>query len=255
MPRHTHHYEVLDALDRPGCALCRLATRSVLEYFASLGHEQVNDVTLRDELRAANGFCPRHAWLFHESSGNRLGVAIVYRDLLHHAVERGLGGGEGLDLGGLGQKLGRLLHAGKAHCPAPAAACTACHFERDAEERYASAFVDQLGESNLRERYARSAGFCLPHLSRALTREGRAADRAWLRANAEQRMRSLIGELDEYIRKHDYRFRHEGFGDEKDAPERAVARLVGSNNIIPEPPLFRTGGSARLSRRDRVQDS
>ena len=76
-----------------------------------------------------------------------------------------------------------------------------------------------------------------------------------LRPDAEQRLRGLIGELDEYIRKHDYRFRHEGFGDEKDAPERAVARLAGSNNIIPEPPLFRAGGSARLSRKDRVQDS
>lgn len=255
MPRHTHHYEVLDALDRPGCALCRLATRSVLEYFASLGHEQVNDVSLRDELRVANGFCPRHAWLFHESSGNRLGVAIVYRDLLHHALERGLGGGGTFDVGGLGRRLGRLIGAGKAHSTAPTAACRSCRFERDAEERYGGAFVDQLGDAEVRERYARSPGFCLPHLSRALTRDARAADRAWLRTDAEQRLRGLIGELDEYIRKHDYRFRHEGFGEEKDAPERAVARVAGSQNIIPEPPLFRTGGSARLSRKDRVQDS
>ena len=255
MPRHTHHYELLDALDRPGCALCRLATRSVLEYFASLGHEQVNDVTLRDELRAANGFCPRHAWLFHESSGNRLGVAIVYRDLLHHALERGLGGGGAFDRGGLGRRLGRLLGAGKAAHPAPTATCAACRFERDAEERYGGALLEHLMDADVRERYARSPGFCLPHLSRALTREGPAADRAWLRTDAERRLRGLISELDEYIRKHDYRFRQEGFGDEKDAPERAVARLAGSSNIVPEPPLFRTSGSARLSRRDRAQDS
>jgi uncharacterized protein DUF6062 len=250
MARHTHHFEVVDALERPGCALCRLATRSVLEYFASLGHEQVNDVVLRDELRAASGFCPRHAWLFHESSGNRLGVAIVYRDLLQHTLQTGVDRGRSFARGSLGQRLRRLF-GGKGAPAAPAAACTACRFERDAEERYGGAFVEHLDDSELRERYARSPGFCLSHLAGALASAGRAADHDWLRQDAEQRLRGLIGELDEYIRKHDYRFRAEQFGEEKDAPERAVARLAGSGNIVPEPPLLRRAGSARLSRRDR----
>ena len=250
MPRHTHHFEVLRRSTVRAVRCAGLSRRSVLEYFASLGHEQVNDVTLRDELRAANGFCPRHAWLFYESSGNRLGVAIVYRDLLQHALERGFDGGP-LDLGGLGRRLGRLFGGGKAEPETQAAACTACRFERDAEERYGGAFVEHLGETDVRERYAQSPGFCLPHLGRTLSRDSQGADRAWLRADAEQRLRGLVGELDEYIRKHDYRFRQEGFGDEKDAPERAVARVAGSDNIIPESPLLRKGGSARLSRKDR----
>ena len=50
---------------------------------------------------------------------------------------------------------------------------------------------------------------------------------AWLRRETIRRLDHHLSELDEYIRKHDYRFRHEGLEAEREAPLRAVERAVG----------------------------
>ena len=229
MSRHSVFFDIEDALAKAGCPLCRLTTASVLQYFGSLGYEQVNDVEARDELRANGGFCRRHAWLFWERSGNRLGVAIIYRDLLNHATG-GVKASGGLVSGGLLRRLGRFLpgtKTGERNGPAAPRPCTACRYEADAELRYRSTLLEHLAAADVRERYTASAGLCLPHLSRALEAGGRGEDLAFLRDDASRRLSSLVGELDEYIRKHDYRFRHEGFASEEDSPRRAVERAVG----------------------------
>ena len=222
--RHTHVHELLAALDLAGCPLCRLSTRSVIEYFATLGYEQVNDVDLRDELRAGGGFCQRHAWLFHEAGGNRLGVAIIYRDLLGYlrqGVERGRPGA------GLFQRL-----AGK---PRPAARpCAACRIERDAEQRYRAALLEHLAAEDVQARYAASEGLCLDHLRRALEQEPGGAAPRFLRLDMAGRLDRQLADLDEYIRKHDYRFRHEGLEAEREAPRQAVRRVVGNNSADPD---------------------
>jgi hypothetical protein len=229
MARHTTYFELVAALGEPGCALCRLATRSVREYFSALGYEQVNDVELRDALRAADGYCRRHAWLFLEQGGNRLGVAIIYRDLVQHARERL--GGRGLGLAsGVGRRLGRLLggeRGDQRYSARPGAGCAACRVEAEAEARYRGTLLAHLGEAELRQRFAASSGLCQPHLARALAAGGSGSDRSWLEADAARRLDGLVAELDEYIRKHDYRFRQEGFGAEEDSPQRAVERIVG----------------------------
>ena len=233
MSRHSVFFDVEDALAKPGCPLCRLTTASVLQYFAALGYEQVNDVEARDELRANGGFCRRHAWLFLERSGNRLGVAIIYRDMLNHAA-RTLDGG-GAITAGIGRRLGKLLGGGRAgdRDPQSPRPCTACRYEADAEARYRSTFVEHLSAADIRERYAASDGFCLPHVTRALEAGGSAGDLTWLRQDATRRLSTLVAELDEYIRKHDYRFRHEGFGTEEDSPRRAISRAVGEDDQSP----------------------
>ena len=227
MSRHTTFFELLAAFDQPGCPLCRLARASTRLYFDALGYEQVNDIELRAELRA-NGLCQRHAWVFLEESGNRLGVAIVYRDLLQHAL-RGLQA-SGTGQRGLGRRLASFLAAGRpaeAERPRAAHSCLACRVESEAEARYRSTLVEHLGELDVRARLAASDGLCLPHLGRSLSSDGPAEDLDWLRQDTLSRLNGLVGELDEYIRKHDYRFRSESWGEERDAPRRAIERAVG----------------------------
>jgi hypothetical protein len=222
--RHTHVHELLAALELAGCPLCRLSTRSVIEYFASLGYEQVNDLDLRDELRAAGGFCSRHAWLFHEAGGNRLGVAIIYRDVLGYlrqGVDRGRSGGSGF--------LQRLV--GKPQ-PAPRP-CAACRIERDAEQRYRAALLEHLQATDVQARYQASEGLCLVHFGRALESAGGGEGR-FLRQDMARRLDRQLADLDEYIRKHDYRFRHEGLDAERDAPRQSVRRVVGNNSADPD---------------------
>jgi len=86
--RHSGYYEVLEALAEGGCPVCGLAERSVRQRLASLSYEQVNDPAVRDELRAAQGFCRRHAWQFLELGGTVLGAAIIYADILRSVRRR-----------------------------------------------------------------------------------------------------------------------------------------------------------------------
>src|ERR1700676_25368 len=81
-PRDSTAFEVREALDESGCPICRLAVRSVGRWLASVAYEQVNDIQLRTELRAARGYCNVHAHRWLREVHNVLGTAIVYQDLL-----------------------------------------------------------------------------------------------------------------------------------------------------------------------------
>src|ERR1700724_2809991 len=81
-PRDSTAFEVREALAQAGCPVCRLAVRSVGRWLASVAYDQVNDVDLRTELRAARGFCNVHAHRWLAEVHSVLGTAIVYADLL-----------------------------------------------------------------------------------------------------------------------------------------------------------------------------
>lgn len=80
--------EELDYLDsllpttRRGCSRCELELTTVNRYLDGLSYENVNDVQVRAELRAARGFCNHHAWQFVDVARDNLGTALIYRDVL-----------------------------------------------------------------------------------------------------------------------------------------------------------------------------
>src|SRR5258708_348812 len=86
-PRDTTVFEVQAALKEPGCAVCRLASRSVGRLIQTVAYDQVNDIALRGELRAAHGFCNQHAYRWLHEAHNVLGTAIIYRELIAAAVD------------------------------------------------------------------------------------------------------------------------------------------------------------------------
>ena len=83
--------DLIDALGRSGCAVCRLATRRADGFLSSYIYEHVNDIDLRTKIRASRGFCEPHANQFLEKL-DALAVAITYRDILNSLV-RELDGG------------------------------------------------------------------------------------------------------------------------------------------------------------------
>ena len=74
-----------DALDAPGCPLCRERDRAVAASLESILSESVNDVPFRLALDEARGFCPPHARAVldadRKGSGS-LGAAILLRATL-----------------------------------------------------------------------------------------------------------------------------------------------------------------------------
>ena len=92
----------MDALGRPGCAICRLSARRADRFLGSYIYEHVNDVELRANIREARGFCEVHGGHFLEKL-DALAVAITYRDILNTLVkeldgtaEAGLDGSTGI---------------------------------------------------------------------------------------------------------------------------------------------------------------
>ena len=214
--------DLADALGRPGCAVCRLATRRADRFLGSYIYEHVNDVELRANIRAARGFCEVHAGHFLEKL-DALAVAITYRDILNTLVKELEGGGEAGGSEGSGGLRGRLRGLARAgsRSPRTAAACPVCEAESAAAERALDVLTqhaDQLGPA-----LAEGDPLCLPHARAALRRRpGLAA----LRARQEQGWSALRDRLLEFIRKSDHNYRWETLTDDEKAAIVGGVRAV-----------------------------
>ncbi len=219
-PRDSTSFEVREALQQGGCPVCRLALRSVGRWLAAVAYEQVNDIKLRDRLRAARGFCNVHAHRWLREVGSVLGTAIVYQDLLTAALR---------ELDGENVPRGQRWRAILGGQGADSEGCPACVAQAEAEDRYLAALlVTVSAEPNV---LAESEGLCIRHTRAAQRRGGPGAERVvkLTRSAVEQ----LLAELSEVIRKEDYRFRHEPRTDaERTATARAVARAAGADGLV-----------------------
>lgn len=228
--RHAGEHDLIEAFGQPGCPVCRLATEAVDAYLTSVCYEQVNDLDLREQLRTAGGFCRTHAERFIRQRLGQLAAAIVYRDVLNTARKR-LAAGHGVG-GGFGgrSKLAALFGGGRARSGRALPPCPGCEVEAEAEGRYLAALRNRLREPSVREKYQAGDGLCLPHIDQALQTDDPGA-RALAEASVEM-LGTIVAELDEYIKKHDYRFQTPVWDGGEDTPERAVERAVGHR---PEP--------------------
>lgn len=207
--------EVQHALARSGCAVCHLTHRSVTRFLKALAYEQVNDIELRAELRAARGFCATHAQRWTHMSGNVLGTALIYTDAVTAALR------ELSEPPASSKGLGALFTTRPRE-----ATCVACRAEADAQDRFIDALLDTLPDPAMSAALVRSDGLCLPHTRRAAERGGRRAEP--LLARAREVAQHMLDELAEVIRKEDYRFKDEPRTEgERTVPRRAVAWAAG----------------------------
>ena len=229
-PRDSAAFEVLEALRQPGCAVCQLALRSVKKMIGSIAYEQVNDPPLRKELRRARGFCNRHAHQWLREARSVLGTALIYKDVLQTAL-RELETGEPASSGQRAGLLSGWLRAGDHH--RRGARCPACRAQVEAEARYVDVLLELLGSldaSEVRSAVEASDGLCLRH-TLATVRAGGPRSGALVKVT-RQRVAALIDELDEVIRKEDYRFREEPRTEaERTAPARAVGWAAAAEGI------------------------
>jgi len=160
--RHLAYFALVDALAEAGCPVCTLGLRAVARYLDGLAYEQVNDPGVRAVLRAAHGFCTRHAWQFADLPHAHLGTAIIYRDIAA-TLSRGLTRRPLLPLAG-------WLAMGRNGALAPRRPCPACVVLHEASTTALRVLVGHLDDDDqeLHQRYAISDGLCRPHLTAAL---------------------------------------------------------------------------------------
>jgi len=226
------YHELLDALRADGCAICRLARKASDSYLNALLYEGVVDVDLRQKLRDARGPCYVHAWRMANRRGAVLGTAIVYRDVINTLAKvleapekRSLLGGKGpLGRGALAQRL------------AATEPCPACSLEQDAVRRAIKTLLKHVSDADVAESYVAAGGLCLPHFTETLVQAGAHASGTASRSLSDWQataFRRLRDELDELIRKHDYRFSSEAITEQEAvAWTRAVAATVGEAELL-----------------------
>lgn len=211
-----------------GCAICRLLERDTQRLLDSIAYEFVTDPQMQGKFRASRGLCSTHGKVLLEQ-GNALGVAVLYRAVLHEVLDlmdgaEQDGGRRGLTRRlrgqGRGDALAQALEAERK--------CIACEGRAESEARFVQVFCDAAGDKALRAAFAKSDGVCREHL-RLLLRglDGAEGNLTWLVTTQRGIWQRLFGDLEEFIRKNDYRFRLEPMGAEGDSWRRVVLWLSG----------------------------
>lgn len=229
--RNQSHHNLLAAFREEGCPICRLAAAAVTRYFGVLNYEAAGDPGVRLKLRDSQGFCARHAQQLVEEA-HVLATATIYAEILPDLIARLR------DLpyrkSGLGAAVARLNpRADRSRredaTPALAAAdpCPACRVLADTEAMLLTTLLDSLPEASFRDAFTSSDGLCLPHLRRALAQASTETAFLTLRDTALAQEERLLAQLQEVIRKHDYRFREELSGEERGAGDRATRHVSG----------------------------
>jgi hypothetical protein len=213
------YHDLLADLRRPGCPACHAANRAAWRYLDALLWEFVNDPETRARLRMSHGFCRTHALMalsVAAAQGASLGMAIIYEDILRHSAE---------------EIRAAAAPSKRRRRPPPSAArrCPACE-TADQAAANALAVLAAAGEGSEPHRAIREPGrgLCLPHVSLGLRLCRDEVERARLAEIYLHGAAELRAELQELIRKHDYRFRDEGITEaERASWVRAVHRIVG----------------------------
>lgn len=219
--RDSTRWDLEHALGEAGCAVCRLVRVGVQRFFDGLLYEHANDATMRRRVANALGFCNRHAWQMR-AYGGALGIALLNRDALQQWQQQL----EHVPTSGGVEHARRVL----AHANRGNAQCWACEKQDEIEARVIAALVLALAEDDFRARLHASAGLCRPHFARACATAPRAETLHTLVEIQIAVNARLLVEVDEFIRKNDYRFLTEGFGAEGDAWIRSTERLTGAED-------------------------
>jgi hypothetical protein len=233
--KHLSYHALVEVLDGDGCPFCSLVLSAMERYFSTVVYEQVNDIGMRAAWRASQGYCAAHGEMLRQAR-SALGSAIIHRDVVNTLVQALEG--ESLPentprswLRGPRSWLRGLVDAG--HRPRDrvlggAEPCPACLRIYEREQNYIDTLLLNWDDELLQTKFRSSAGLCLSHLCLTLGRVKDAAQFDAIKAAHLAIWRDLIGELDEFIRKQDYRFADETIGAEGTSWSRAINLVSGT---------------------------
>jgi len=228
MPQPNATLEDLEAIlhEQEGCPICYYGRGAGRKYLDGVMYESVNDFGLRQRLIENMGFCEFHSQEMLTFPGAKLGAAIIEQAMLKEALRR---------VDGATASRNMFFTRGNKNAHVYAApdrnTCPACLHEQDSELRAIEEqlkYWDETWAALLED----AGGMCFNHLMQTLKLAPKNTGRT-LKSMHVRLWQETIAQLDEFIRKQDYRFRSEEISEEEGvASRRTIAILTGEPRKI-----------------------
>lgn len=232
--KHATYFNMLEALEDKGCFICFLCRKVTVGYLDNFLYERVNDARTKEDLKASFGFCNAHSWQIVRMQ-DALSTAMAYKyvikclitDIAHWDSQISIKFLSQLCAKVFPEKITEDFLNKYRKCPA-------CRQYLKYEQLYLESFWEYFTDTKFQDAYMNSFGLCFVHFLKAikLCRNGRLLKRL-VKAEREK-FKNLSGELSEFIRKYDYRFKNEKYGSEADSWVRTVEKIVGKEYTVTE---------------------
>jgi hypothetical protein len=215
---------LLDAMQQPGCPICRLFRQASRRAVESFLWENVNEPDVRQGIIDSYGFCSPHTRMMAAqelyTSSIALGTNIIYEHLGRITAReleqlRSAGGSsEGMDLGdrlrGWLKNLGLPVKGAKQL--QPRGICPVCEVGNNAALNSLHVLCEEIiSQNDVREKYLASDGVCLNHMRAAIELHSRRFPGGVrvLIDDTVERLNSQSASMKEYIRKSNWTYRDE----------------------------------------------
>lgn len=218
------NYDLVAAMRRDGCPLCRVLAEAELRWMDAFVHERGQAPEALRVFCERGGFCRSHAWQFHRRAALALTgapVAEMYEGLLRRDIAHLEQLALDLPADRRPRRLRRSL-LGRRACPA-------CERADARQEAKAEAFVVALNEPAVRSSYCDSDGLCVQHLDLvgAAALAGDTEVARFLIQDLRKRLQLLEARLGAYERERDHWHRSTRSPIDADAWTDVVRSYVG----------------------------
>jgi hypothetical protein len=204
-------------------------------------YEGASDAENRQTLIRSRGFCPRHTWQLTRLTHlpTIFPLALVYRDTLPEIlddVKRNLEQIKARNQPEHKRFWNKLWRKWRrqpllSNSEPLFLQCRLCERQAEIEQQLISELLTLVSREDLQTQISRATGFCLAHVTQALRSANSDTQRIALLEHQYACLQRNFGEIEELVRKHDYRFLHEPRGEEMTAWRRAVELFVGNAGV------------------------
>lgn len=185
--KHVSYFKMLESFRENGCPLCSRNKTAANNYIDNLLYENVNDPEIRKRLRESLGFCSVHSQLLLQLSDS-FGTAIIYSDLLSQFEKI------------LEQNYSRFFQRKK---------CRVCELLEIETKENIELLVRYADDPEFKKKFEQSEGLCAAHLIELLTSCTNQRQREYFLSIHKKKVEVLKKDLNELIRKNNYRFHQE----------------------------------------------
>lgn len=215
--------DLLTLLCREGCPVCRAFNEGVSRFYSQLFGTASPLPESLEEIKRSLLFCPAHTWCLLECDQSRV-IEEVCSTVLKEAIA----------------KVSKITAASIEEENRPlnmqAGSCPACRWGENAARESLQLLLESLRDNETAARYRGSDGLCMRHFLQGLSVAVEIdASSTWperilyqLLRDQCDRLRILLWELREFMRKYDWNYRYVPKGSEQTAWRRAVEQLAGS---------------------------